>query len=160
MEAEAGDERVDYWVIAASVNGAVAPMDELASYGPSANPAIPVYTYDEMRLIRAEVAARNGDLVTAISLINEVRTQCAAGGAAEEPMPCLTPITIVTHPTQEAVLDEVFTQRRYELYLMGLHYEDQRRFDEPLKYEWLPIPTNECQLNPNAPTGQVWLCAG
>ncbi len=158
LEAEAGDERVDFWVVADDVPGAVAPMDSLASYGPSANPPIPAYTYDEIRLIQAEIFARNNQLPEAIDLINEVRTQCAAGDDPEEPMPCLDEITIVTHSTQEEVLDEIFRQRRYELYLLGLHYEDQRRFGEPLKYPWLPIPTSECNLNPNAPTGQVWLC--
>lgn len=161
LEAEAGDERVDYWVVAANVPGYVAPMDSLRSYSPTANPPIPAYTYDEMRLIQAEVYARNNQLVLAIDLINEVRTQCPAPGTQpEEPMPCLAPITLATHPTQEAVLDEILEQRRYELYLSGLRYEDLRRFDEPLKYEWLPIPTSECQLNPNAPTGALWLCEG
>lgn len=161
LEAEPGDERVSFWVLPAEVPGHVAPMDSLASYSPTANPPIPVYTYDEIRLILAEVHARNGQLLPAIDLINEVRTQCAPEGSdPEEPMPCLEPITIVTHPTQEAVLDEIFEQRRYELYLLGLHYEDQRRFGETLKYEWIPLPTSECQRNANAPTGQVWLCEG
>lgn len=161
MEAEAGDARVDFWVDAAAVEGIDGPMDELASYDASSNPPIPAYTYDEMRLIQAEVLARGGQLLPAIDLINEVRTQCPDGGAeATEPMPCLAPITIITHPTQDAVLDEIFLQRRYELYLLGLHYEDQRRFGEPLKYQWLPIPTSECELNTNAPTGSLWLCAG
>lgn len=161
LEAETGDERVDYWVVAAAVPGYVAPMDSLRSYSPTANPPIPVYTYDEMRLIQAEVYARNNQLALAIALINEVRTQCPAPGTEpEEPMPCLAPITIATHPTQDAVLDEILLQRRYELFLSGLRYEDLRRFGEPLKYEWLPIPTSECQLNPNAPTGALWLCEG
>lgn len=161
LEAEAGDERVNFWVVAAEVPGYVAPMDSLASYSPTANPPIPVYTYDEIRLIQAEVLARAGQLLPAIDLINDVRTQCAPEGTEpDEPMPCLAPITIITHPTQAAVLDEIFQQRRYELYLLGLHYEDQRRFGEPLKYEWIPLPTSECQRNPNAPTGSVSLCEG
>ena len=136
-------------------------MDSLASYSPTANPPIPVYTYDEMRLIQAEVLARNNQLAPAIDLINEVRTQCAPPGTdPSDPMPCLAPITIATHSTQAAVLDEILLQRRYELFLFGLRYEDLRRFDEPLKYEWLPIPTSECQLNPNAPTGALWRCEG
>lgn len=161
LEAEPGDERVGYFVIAANVPGFVAPMDSLASYSPTANPPIPVYTYDEIRLIQAEVFARNGQLGPARDLINEVRTQCAPPGTdPTDPMPCLDPISDVTHPTQQDVLDEIFRQRRYELYLSGLKYEDQRRFGLPLKYEWLPIPTSECQLNPNAPTGAVWRCEG
>lgn len=161
LDAETGDERVDYWVIAANVPGYVAPMDSLASYSPTANPPIPVYTYDEIRLIQAEVLARNNQLAPAIDLINEVRTQCAPPGTEpSDPMPCLAPITIATHSTQAAVLDEILLQRRYELFLFGLRYEDLRRFGEPLKYEWLPIPTSECQLNPNAPTGALWRCEG
>jgi hypothetical protein len=152
LDAEAGDARVDYWVVEAEVPGHVALMDSLASYGPTANPPIPAYTYDEMRLIQAEVLARNGQLQPAIDLINEVRTQCApAGTEPEDPMPCLDPITIVTHPTQEAVLDEILWQRRYEFFLLGLYYEDLRRFNEPLKYDWIPLPTSECQRNTNAP---------
>src|SRR5690606_20288563 len=90
LEAEPGDERVGYFVIAANVPGFVAPMDSLASYSPTANPPIPVYTYDEIRLIQAEVFARNGQLGPARDLINEVRTQCAPPGTdPTDPMPCL-----------------------------------------------------------------------
>ena len=159
LEAEAGDQRVAFWVRAAAVGGGDGPMDELNRYTTN-DAAFPVYTLDEMKLIRAEAAARTNDLATARTLINEVRTQCAAAGAiVTEPMPCLPALPEEQLDTQAEVLAEILKQRRYELFLMGLRYEDLRRFGQPLKYTWIPYPSTECQRNSNAPQGgSVWMC--
>jgi hypothetical protein len=145
--AEPGDERVDFWVRAAAFAGANdKTLDELNQY--NARPAdLPVYFPDEMRLIRAEVHARAGELAEARALINEVRTQCSS--ALEEPVACLPPLTALQLPTQEAVLEEILRQRQYELFLQGLRYSDLRRFDLPLSFEWILLPNIECSRNPN-----------
>jgi hypothetical protein len=101
-----------------------------------------------MTLILAEVAARTNDLPAAIALINEVRTQCNATG---EPAACLDPVDAGDLPTQQAILDEILEQRRYELYLQGLRFDDLRRFDAQRKYDFLPLPQTECDRNASAP---------
>jgi len=145
-EAEEGDARVGYWVIADTITGANFELDHLNQYRTAETP-LPVYLPDEMTLIRAEAAARQNDLATAITHINQVRTQC---DVTTEPAACLEPIDAGDLPTQDDVLQEVLRQRRYELYLQGLRFEDLRRFDAPRKYDALPIPLSECTRNANA----------
>ncbi|CAN5769199.1 hypothetical protein BH23GEM7_BH23GEM7_16140 [soil metagenome] len=159
QQAEAGDRRVAFWVTPATVAGANAPLDELRQYRLLDSP-FPVYLPDEMRLIQAEAHARLGNLEPARALINEVRTQCPPAGVEPlDPMPCLPPLGAGELPTQQAVLAEILKQRRYELFLQGVRYEDLRRFGEPLKYEFIPYPTTECERNPNTPRGaQPWQC--
>lgn len=149
LDAEAGDLRVDYWVEEADIQGAVVALDDIPQYDERED-NYPVYLPDEMKLIRAEVAARQNDLVTAILLINQVRQQCPADTPLDEPAACLGPTTAVT---QQQVLDEILRQRRYELYLQAVRWSDFRRFGVPLPsgYMWMPIPITECDRNENAP---------
>jgi starch-binding outer membrane protein, SusD/RagB family len=150
-EAEAGDERVEFWVQAASVAGQHHPLDELNQYRADDAP-FPLYLPDEMTLIRAEAHARLGELDEARDLINEVRTQCPAAGVTPmEPMPCLPALADAQLANQAAILAEILEQRRFELFLQGLRYETLRRFGQPLKYPWVPYPTSECTRNANAP---------
>lgn len=145
LEADPGDQRVSYWVEPASFAGANGTLDELNRYNERAE-NLALYFPDEMRLIRAEVHARQGDLAEAIVLINEVRTQCAS--ALNEPVACLPPLTGSDLPTQVAVLQEILRQRRYELFLQGLRFSDLRRFGQPLSFDWIPLPNIECSRNP------------
>ncbi|HEV2130206.1 MAG TPA: RagB/SusD family nutrient uptake outer membrane protein [Longimicrobiaceae bacterium] len=159
QQAEAGDRRVAFWVTPANVSGAAGPLDELRQYRALDAP-FPVYIADEMRLIMAEAYARLGNLEPARTLVNAVRTQCPPAGVDPiEPMPCLPPLSAAELPTQQAVLNEILQQRRYELFLQGVRFEDLRRFGQPLKYEFIPYPTSECERNPNTPRGaQPWQC--
>ena len=50
-----------------------------------------------------------------------------------------------------AVLAEILKQRRYELFLQGLRFDDLRRFNATRKYDFLPLPQSECDRNPAAP---------
>ena len=146
--AEPGDRRVAYWVTAATVAGSSAPLDELAKYA-SGDASIPAYLPDEMRLIQAEVAARQNNLQTAIDLINQVRTPCSS--TLNEPVACLPALTLVELPTQQAVLDQILYEREYELYLQGVRWSDLRRFNQPLKYDYLMVSRAECDNNTSAP---------
>jgi hypothetical protein len=139
--------RVPYWVTAASIQGASRTLDDLAKYR-LPEESFPIFLPDEMKLIRAEVAARSNDLAMAIMLLNEVRTQCNVTG---EPAACLPALTSTDLPDQQAVLNEILRQRRYELYLQGLRFDDLRRFDAQRKYDYLPLPQTECDRNPSAP---------
>lgn len=147
LDAEEGDERVAYWVEEAAIEGAHRILDHLAKYRTAAEP-FPIFLPDEPKLIRAEAAARTGDLATARSLINEVRTQC---GVAGEPAACLEPLGEAESPDEAAVLAEILRQRRYELYLQGVRFDDLRRFNAQRKYDFLPLPQTECDRNPSAP---------
>ena len=147
LQAEPGDGRVAYWVVADTIKGAVQRLDELNQYRDRAD-AIPVYLPDEMRLIQAEVYARTGRLAEARTQINAVRTQCTS--VVDEPLACLPALTEAELATEQQILDEILRQRRYELFLQGLRYEDLRRFGKPIKFPWMPVPLSECTRNPNA----------
>lgn len=147
-DAEAGDERIDYWTTEEDIEGASGPLDDVSRYQ-SSTASFPFYLPDEMRLIMAEVHARQNNLVAALLLVNEVRTQCES--ALDEPVACLPALTLLDVPTQEAMLDEILRQRRYELYLQAVRWSDLRRFDEPVKYEFMPVPATECDRNASTP---------
>lgn len=148
LEAEPGDQRVEYWVEPADIQGFASALDDFNRYS-ARDHSIPAYLPDEMTLIRAEVAARANLLPAALGFVNEVRTQCSS--TVDEPVACLPPLVAGDVPTQEAMLDEILQQRRYELYLQNLRWSDLRRFNEPVKYEWVPVSIAECDRNTNTP---------
>lgn len=151
-EAEAGDQRVAMWTDTLNLDETVDPVLAAPVAFMERDSPYPLYRPDEMRLIRAEVHARNGNLLAAIDEINEVRTQCDAG--IEDPAPCLPALTLVDLPTAEDVLAQIAYERRYELYEQGLRWEDMRRLgqyiDEAPTYDFFPIPRQECITNANA----------
>jgi starch-binding outer membrane protein, SusD/RagB family len=150
FDAEPGDGRVEFWVAPDTLPGAVRPQLDHVRYSAATVP-YPVYLPGEMLLIRAEVHARNNELPQARTLINEVRTQCSS--PHPEPVACLPALDATDLPTQADVLAQILHERRYELYLQGVRWSDLRRFNQPVKYEFMPIPVTECDRNNNAPTG-------
>lgn len=148
--AQAGDQRVAYWVTAAATAGSnpASPLDAHVRYS-ARDASFPLYFPDEMRLIMAEVYARNNDLPNALLLLNQVRTQCSS--PLNEPVACLPALLITDVPTQAAMLAAIYRERRYELYLQGMHWSDARRFGMPLKYTFLMVSALECIRNSNAP---------
>jgi starch-binding outer membrane protein, SusD/RagB family len=152
-DAEAGDQRPNFWLYVDDEDVPTPAFDEIPlqwmrQYDDRSDP-FPVYLPGEMLLIKAEAHARMGNLGQAIDYINEVRTQCAS--PVNEPTACLPPWTPVA-PTQEEVLRQIAHERRYELFLQGLRWEDMRRFsdviDETPSLMWLPVPRQECDANP------------
>jgi len=103
---------------------------------------IPVFSQDELTLIRAEAYARTNRLPEAIAQINIVRARAGLGTK-----------TAADLPTQTAVLDEIFLQRSYSLFSTGLHWADERRFGKIslAKVRWLPYPASVRATNPNTP---------
>lgn len=148
LEAEAGDQRVAYWVAADTIPGITQRMDQVARFNTSAR-SFPAYLPDEMRLIMAEVHARQGSLPQALTLVNAVRTPCASSLA--EPVACLPALTADDVPDEGAMLAEILKQRRYELFLQGVRWSDLRRFGQTMKYEFMPVPNTECDRNLEAP---------
>ncbi len=129
--AEPGDTRVDKFTKSntfAALGGAT--TNETNIFSTDADP-IPAWSQDEVTLIRAEALARLNRLPEAIDQINIVRAR--AGLPAK---------SAANLPTQAAVLDQIFTERTYSLFVTGLHWADERRFGKisMAKVAWLPYP--------------------
>jgi hypothetical protein len=127
-DAEAGDTRVDEKV---QLRSSTASLDGLSSdYGltvyDSQTTPIPIIRNAELILLRAEALINRNtgsDLTDSEDLINIIRN--AAG------LPDYSGAT-----TQDALLDEMLRQRRYELYFEGHRWVDMRRYD---RLDDLPI---------------------
>jgi hypothetical protein len=140
--AEAGDTRVALYTTAtafAALGGASTFETNIFPTDPS---PIPVFTQDELSLIRAEALARLNRLPEAIAQINIVR---ARGG--------LAPKTAADLPTLVAVLDQIFRERTYSLFATGLHWADERRLGKIslAKVVYLPYPLQVRATNTSTP---------
>lgn len=151
--AEAADRRPAYWLQTTVAPVAGNPADSLSytlrKYS-TQNESFPLYLPDEMKLIRAEALARQGNLQGARDLINQVRTQTSS--SLDEPVAGLAALTILDLPDANSVLRQIGYERRYELYMQGLRWEDTRRLPvtSSVTMPFLPIPAIECRNNPNA----------
>jgi hypothetical protein len=153
-QAQPGDKRPAYWLAtgAATVRGNPdSLMYNVAKYtGP--NDPYPLFLPDEIKLIKAEAYARLGNLPQARTLINEVRTQTTA--TVDEPVAGLPALPDAQLADLNAVLTEIAYERRYELYMQGMRWEDTRRLPQPwtntVVMPFLPTPTLECQANPSS----------
>lgn len=102
--------------------------------------SIPITSWLEMRLIQAEVAMRQGDLPTAVSMINEVRTSVG-----------LPPY--VNPGNAAAVQNQLLYERFATLFLEAQRLQDLYRFNlmgqilGPNRPTLMPISFNEVQAN-------------
>ncbi|MFN7457526.1 MAG: RagB/SusD family nutrient uptake outer membrane protein, partial [Gemmatimonas sp.] len=127
----------------------------------NAQAPLPVYFPDEALLIKAEGLALQGQPAAAQAALDSVRTDCTGGRGLDDPKACLTPLT--GSLTQAQLLDEIYVQRRYELFGTGLRWEDARRRNAvrgpvaapsvPLDGQrcWLPYAIGDRNANPNVP---------
>jgi hypothetical protein len=155
-EAEPGDQRPAFWLnttaplITSTQGTPPVRLYPLRQYAGENDP-YPVYLPGEMLLIRAEAQARLGNLDQARTLINQVRTKAPTATTPGANLPALTAAQL---PTQAAILRQIAYERRYELYMQGLRWEDLRRLGQfagrQPKASFLPLPESECQINPNA----------
>lgn len=154
-EAETGDQRPAYWLDLAAAPLAANPPDSvikpLRRYSQPSDP-FPLYLPDEMKLIKAEAHTRLQQFGPAATLVNEVRTQTSS--VVAEPVAGLPALPATALDTEAELLAEIARQRRYELYMQGLRWEDTRRFGTALTtvptFEYLPLPNTECATNPAA----------
>jgi hypothetical protein len=140
--AEAGDARVTRLLGATPIDslGGARALQVLVYRNPG--DAYPLFSQDELTLIRAEAHARLNRLPQAATEVNRVRT---AAGLAARPAADLA--------SQQAVLDEILRQRRLSLFLTGQAWADLRRFGRvaEARVPWLPYPEQERASNPNTP---------
>ncbi|MFN2564868.1 MAG: RagB/SusD family nutrient uptake outer membrane protein [Gemmatimonadaceae bacterium] len=159
-QAEAGDRRPAYWLQTTATTLPANPPDTvlrpLRKFS-TPNEAFPLYLPDEMKLIKAEALTRQGptNYAAAATLINEVRTQTTS--AVDEPVAGLPAIPLTSLATEAQLLDQIAYERRYELYMQGLRWEDTRRLGTQRTttptFTFLPLPVVECQANPEQPCG-------
>ena len=151
--AEPGDQRPAFWLRTDLAPIAGNPSDSLSytlrKYS-TQNESFPLYLPDEMKLIRAEAQAQLGMLPIARGLINEVRTQATSPVA--EPVANLPALLDAQLPDLDAILRQIAYERRYELYLQGLRWDDVRRLPGQTAptFTFLPLPARECTNNPFA----------
>jgi hypothetical protein len=160
----AGDQRAAYFVApSTTLSGRIGtPLDNWARYGGTQAP-LPVYLPDEALLIKAEALASLGQLPAAQAALDSVRTDCPGGRGVDDPKACLAPLQ--GQLSQEALLAEVYAQRRWELFATGSRWEDARRRNavvgptaspaQPANAQicWLPYAVGDRNANPNVPTG-------
>jgi hypothetical protein len=158
---QAADQRWQYFVTpSTTLTGRVgALLDPWSRY---ANPQapLPVYMPDEALLIKAEALTRQNQLAQAQAVLDSVRTDCTGGRGLDDPKACLAPLG--AQLTQQQLIDEIYLQRRYELFGTGLRWEDTRRLGAimgpvaapavPTSGQrcWLPYAVGDRNANPNA----------
>jgi len=119
-------------------------------YADDASP-IPFARSAEARLITAEVAARGGQLQTAVDIINSLHARVG--------------LPAFSSNDQAKVIQQVLYERRAELFLEGHHLGDYRRYELPFDPavgtphftgrpygddRCFPLPAAERDANPNA----------
>jgi len=160
LGAEAGDGRVSYWISPATANSFLGTAVDDFNQFKTDNAKYYVYLPGEMMLIKAEAYARKNDLANALAELNKVRTKTTDAAGIGVKLPAKTSAEL---PSQQAMLDEIFKQRQYELFITGLLLGDSRRFNKPAANpavpkaqwsrtrNWLPYPDTERLSNPNTP---------
>ena len=154
-EAEAGDQRPAFWIDLAATPLAANPPDSVIKpinqYSEPTDP-FPLWLPDEMKLIKAEAYTRLGQYGLAEPLVNQVRTQTSS--PVNEPLAGLAALPTTALDSEAELLEQIAYERRYELFMQGLRWEDTRRFGTALTttptFTYLPLPQQECNTNPNA----------
>jgi len=158
---EDGDGRFDFYLIPLDeLNQNQLPIEDLAGFFDTDTEFIPVYLPDEMNLIIAEANLRKSspDTGAAITALNLVLTDTDDVFGVNANVAAYAGDTSV-----DALLDEVYKNRRAELFLSGSSLEDSRRFgrpeptptvqnfDEERNRNFYPYPITERDNNTNTP---------
>lgn len=155
------DGRVAFYLIPLDeTNQNGLPIEDLVGFFNENVESIPIYIPDEMNLIIAEANLRKSspNIPAAEAALNEVLTDTDDPYGINANLPPYSgPLTV------DAMLDEVYRNRRAELFLTGMSLEDSRRFGRPQpsgtsqKYDeernrnFYPFPNRERNNNPNTP---------
>ncbi len=158
---EAGDGRLAFYLIPLDeTNQNGLPIEDVSGFFNEITEPIPVYMPDEMNLIIAEANIRKtaADLGAATTALNLVLTD------TDDPFDVNANVAAYSGAnTAEALLDEIYKNRRAELFLTGMSLEDSRRFNRPQpsgsarefteerNRNFYPFPDIERNSNPNTP---------
>lgn len=141
----ANDKRIDFYVSGSDPNFLA------QGFYQTYTSEVPIYLPGEILLIKAEAYARENQLAQAVAELNKVLTKKPSddiyGVGADLP-------AYAAAMEQQAILDEIYKNRRIELYLTGLSLEDSRRFDRPMterNRNFYPYPNSERDNNTNTP---------
>ena len=156
-----GDGRFDFYLIPLDeLNQNQLPIEDLAGFFDGDTEDIPVYLPDEMNLIIAEANLRKStpDTGAAVTALNMVLTD------ADDIFGVNANVSAYAGDTSvEALLNEVYMNRRAELFLTGCSLEDSRRFGRPepspsvqnfteeRNRNFYPFPNTERDNNTNTP---------
>jgi hypothetical protein len=152
---EENDERIPFYITADDLEAEIPDFQVVGFWNDNLD-EIPVYLPGEIVLIKAEAYARSNELTNAVSELNAVLTKTADSdiyGVGANLPAYSGPIE------QDAILDEIYKNRRVELYLSGLSLEDSRRFERPgptdadaeRNRNYYPYPNSERDNNTNTP---------
>jgi len=150
---DAADARVPFYVKTATAEDGSTNYSVAAFFDDNLD-EIPLYLPGEMMLIKAEVYARLDDLDNAKTALDTVLTKTTDAYGIGAALPAYTGAE-----TKEALLDEIYKNRRIELFLSGLSLEDTRRFNRPgagttnaeRNRDYYPYPNAERDNNTNTP---------
>ncbi len=144
----ATDPRIGFYI---SKVGGIYPMKGFCAI---VTTAYPVYLPGEMSLIIAENQARQNQFILAKTALDVVRTKTTDvfGIGAAQPAYSGT-------MDQPSLLQDIYKQRRLELFMSGMELEDARRFGRPAPNSpteernrtFYPYPNNERDNNTNTP---------
>lgn len=134
------------------------PIEIMLGFYDTVDEGIPVFLPGEMYLIKAEANARLGQTAAAVAALNEVLTKTDDPYGVNAGLPAYSGAQ-----TEAALIDEIFRNRRIELFLTGLSLEDSRRLGQPAppsppsfesfnrNRNFYPYPQTERDNNPNTP---------
>ena len=155
------DQRFVYFVTpSTTLTGRVGALIDPWSRYSNPQAPLPVYMPDEALLIKAEALTHQTQLAEAQAVLDSVRTDCTGGRGLDDPKACLAPLG--GQLTQQQLIDEIYLQRKYELFGTGLRWEDTRRLAAiigpvaapavPTSGQrcWLPYAVGDRNANPNA----------
>lgn len=140
------DKRIDFYLSSRTLLGGTFRG---RGFFTSNSSAIPIYLPGEMLLIRAEANARSNNIDAAVTDLNAVLIKKTDSWGIGADLPAYAGAR-----TQDAVLTEIYRNRRIELFMSGMALEDSRRFGRPATERsrtWMPYPLVERQNNTNTP---------
>ncbi|MAO18738.1 MAG: hypothetical protein CMH44_18050, partial [Muricauda sp.] len=163
FDIDENDGRTEFYLIPLdTLNLNQLPIEDLAGFFDEENgsESIPLYLPDEMNLIIAEANLRKAspDTGAAITALNLVLTDTDDVFGVNASLPEYAGDTSV-----DALLNEVYKNRRIELFLTGASLEDSRRFGRPeptpsvqnfeeeRNRNFYPYPNTERDNNTNTP---------
>ncbi len=145
------DKRIDFYFLSRALFG---NTYKGRGFFKSNSDPIPLYLPSEMFLIKAEAYARKNDLVNAERELNNILTKTTDAWGITAGLSAYSGAK-----TQDALLLEIYRNRRIELFMMGLSLEDARRFGRSATAErsrtYYPFPLIERSNNPATPADPV-----